>query len=77
MFVYESGDGKDIINDFDEDDMLQITGTFTGTYNIGTNTVAFKVASTSKAITLQDFTATTFNVNGDSYVIQGTKLVKQ
>ena len=76
-FVYANGDGKDIIFDFDADDLLQITGTFTGTYNIGTNTIAIKVGSTADAITLQDFTANTFNINGDSYRISGTKLIKK
>ncbi len=29
------------------------------------------------SITLTDYTATTFNVNGDSYVISGKQLVKK
>ena len=27
-FIYNSGDGKDIISGFEDDDMLQITGSF-------------------------------------------------
>ena len=57
--------------------MLQITGAnVTGTANAKGTEVYFKVGSTSKAITLKNFTATTFNVNGDAYHISGKKLVK-
>ena len=54
--------------------MLKITGKFSGTYNKSKGEVYFKVGSTSKAITLKDFEATTFNVNGTSYKISGSKL---
>ena len=76
-FIYEKGDGKDVISGFANDDMLQITGTFSATYNATTKAVAFKVGSTANAITLKDFTATTFNVNGNDYIISGSKLVKK
>ena len=76
-FIYNSGEGKDVITDFANDDLLQITGTFSGTYNQSANTIAFKVGSTASALTLKTFTATTFNVNGDNYHISGTKLVKK
>ena len=77
-FIYNTGDGKDVIYDFDENDMLQITGKFTGTYNAGTNAVTFKVnGSSSNTITLKDYETSVFNVNGDSYEIKGSKLVKQ
>ena len=76
-FIYNSGEGKDVIADFGDDDLLQITDTFSATYNSSKNTIAFKVGSTASAITLKNFTATTFNVNGDIYAISGTKLVKQ
>ena len=76
-FVYSNGDGTDKIYDFEDDDMLQITGDWTGSYNVGTNTVAIKVGSTASAITLEDFTANTFNINGDQYKISGSKLVKK
>ena len=75
-FIYDSGDGKDIIYGFDNTDMLKITGAVTGTANAKGTEVYFKVGSTSKAITLKNFTATTFNVNGDAYHISGKKLVK-
>lgn len=76
-FIYNSGEGKDVISDFDNSDMLQITGTFSASYNSSKKTIAFKVGSTASAITLKNFTATTFNINGDSYQISGTKLVKK
>ena len=75
-FIYDSGDGKDIIYGFDNTDMLKITGAVTGTANAKGTEVYFKVGSTAKAITLKNFTATTFNVNGDAYHISGKKLVK-
>jgi len=75
-FVYSSGDDKDVIYNFENDDMLKITGTFTGTYNKSKKEVYFKVGSTASAITLKDFTASTFNVNGTDYKISGKKLVK-
>ncbi|MBR4382519.1 MAG: hypothetical protein IKP64_03075 [Selenomonadaceae bacterium] len=75
-FIYGKGDGKDVIVGFEDDDLLEITGTFSGTYNKSKKEVYFKVGSTANAITLKNFTATTFNINGDSYSISGTKLVK-
>ena len=76
-FIYNNGEGKDVITDFGDDDLLQITGTFSATYNESKNTIAFKVGTTSNAITLKNFTASTFNINGDIYAISGKKLIKQ
>jgi len=76
-FIYSSGEGKDVIYNFENADMLKITGTFGGTYNKSKKEIYFKVASTSNAITLKNFSASTFNVNGDAYKISGTKLVKK
>ncbi len=76
-FIYSSGDGKDVIFGFENDDMLKITGAFSGTYSKSKHEVYFKVGSTKNAITLSDFTATSFNVNGTEYKISGTKLVKK
>ncbi len=76
-FIYNSGDGKDVITDFSDEDLLQILGKFTPSYNASAKTIAFKVGSTANAITLKDFTATTFNVNGDAYHISGKTLVKK
>ena len=75
-FIYNIGEGKDVISDFANDDMLQITGTFSAKYNETSKTIAFKVGLTANAITLKNFTADTFNINGNSYHISGNKLVK-
>ena len=77
VFIYNSGEGKKVISDFADDDMLKITGTFSASYNSSAKTIAFKVGSTASAITLKNFTATSFNVNGDIYKISGSKLVKK
>ena len=69
-----AGEGKDVISGFADDDLLQITDGFTTSYNASANTVSFKY--TDGALTLKNFTATTFNVNGDSYVTSGKQLVK-
>ena len=77
-FIYSSGEGKDVIFGFDKNDMLQITGTFSASYNKSKKEIAFKVGSTKNAITLKDFGSTsTFNVNGFDYKISGSKLVKK
>lgn len=77
VFIYNSGEGKDVVADFSNDDLLQITGTFSAAYDSSANTISFKVGSTAGAITLKDYTATTFNLNGDSYLISGSKLIKK
>ena len=76
-FIYATGDGKDIIYGFDDNDLLKITGTFSGTYDSSADEVYFKVGTTSNVITLRDINASTFNVNGDTYKISGSKLLKQ
>lgn len=76
-FIYSKGDGKDIIYDFDDTDILQITDTFSTTYNNSKSEIYFKVGSTKNAITLKNFTATNFNINNDSYQISGSTLVKK
>ena len=76
-FIYASGEGKDVIYGFENNDLLKITGAFNGTYSKSKGEVYFKVGTTSKAITLTDFSATSFNVNGTNYKISGTKLVKK
>ena len=76
-FIYSKGDGKDIIYGFDDTDILQITDTFSTTYNNSKSEISFKVGSTSNAIMLKNFTATNFNINNDSYQISGSTLVKK
>ncbi|MBR0060804.1 MAG: hypothetical protein IJP68_04920, partial [Selenomonadaceae bacterium] len=73
-FIYSGDDGKDIIYGFADNDLLKITGAFSATYSKSKDEVYFKIGSTSKAITLKDFSATSFNVNGKSYKISGSKL---
>ena len=77
IFIYGKGDGKDIIYNFDNADILQITGTFSTSYNEIKGEIAFKIGSTKNAIKLKDFTATSFNINGDSYQISDSKFVKK
>lgn len=76
-FLYSNGDGKDVIFGFENNDLLQITGVFSASYNKSKKEIAFKVGSTANAITLKDFTATSFHINGDTYGINGTRLVKK
>ena len=74
-FIYSNGDGNDVICGFGDNDLLKITGAFSTSYSKSKGEVYFKVDSGS--ITLHDFTATTFNVNGIAYKISGTKLSKK
>lgn len=76
-FIYSKGDGKDIIYGFDDTDIIQITDTFSTTYNSSKSEIYFKVGSTKNAITLKNFTATNFNINNDSYQISGSTLLKK
>ncbi len=76
VFIYESGDGQDVIFGFEDDDMLQITGNFSTSLNSSQTEIYFAVDSTSNAITLKNFAATTFNVNGTNYKISGADLIR-
>ena len=76
-FIYAQGDGKDFIYGFDDTDMLEISGTFTASYNQKKEEISIKVGSTSNAITLRDFTATEFNINKRAYVISGATLARK
>ena len=67
VFLYADGEGNDMISDFDGDDLLQISGAFTTFYSLTDNSIVFKTANGSVA--LKNFTTTTFNVNGDTYVL--------
>ena len=71
------GDGKNIIYGFENDDLLKITGKFSASYSKSKAEVYFKVGTTKNAITLHDFTATSFHVNGATYQISGSKFVKK
>ena len=74
-FIYSKGEGKDVIYGFENKDMLEIIGNFKASYDSAANEVIFKVGAGS--VTLKEFTATTFNVNGDKYQISGSSLVKK
>ena len=74
-FIYGKGAGKDTIFGFEDDDILKITGTFSASYK--DDAIVFNVGNTANAITLKDFTATTFNINGAAYKISDTKLVRR
>ncbi len=76
VFIYESGDGQDVIFGFENEDMLQITGNFSSTYESSKREIYFAVDSTSNALTLKNFTATTFNINGTNYKISGADLIR-
>ncbi len=75
-FIYNPGEGKDVIRGFDNTDMLQITGDWTATYYGGSGRVVFKVDSTYSAIILENSTAATYNINGETYHISGNTLAK-
>ena len=76
-FIYSNGDGKDVIFGFENSDMLQITGAFSASYNKSKKELYFNVGSTAETITLKNFTASSFNVNGTNYKISGSNLVKK
>ncbi|MBQ6005503.1 MAG: hypothetical protein IJL14_04565 [Selenomonadaceae bacterium] len=74
-FIYKSGHGKDVIYGFSDEDALTFNNlTFTTSYK--DDAIVFKVGTTANAITLKDFTATTFNIDGKAYKISSSSLVK-
>ena len=75
-FFYAKGDGKDIIYGFDSKGTLTFDNLdFTASYNSKNDAITFKVSGGS--VTLKEFTATTFNINSDTYKISGSKFEKQ
>ena len=74
IFIYDSGDGSDIIYGFDDKDTLTLdTLDFTATYKNKAVTLTFDDGS----ITLKDFTAKTFHINDETYKISSSKFVKK
>ena len=66
--------GKDVIFGFDDNGTLTLDNLdFSATCK--NSALTFKVDSTASAITLKDFTASTFHINNDTYQISGGKLV--
>ena len=77
-FIYSKGDGKEVIFGFGDADMLEIVGlngAVTGKFNSAGTKLTVKVGSRAVAV-LKDFTASTFNINGDTYRVDGKTLVK-
>ena len=74
-FLYVVGGGNDTINAFANDDLLKIIGAFTA--SVSGNDMYLRVGSTDKALTLHNFTASTFNINGDDYRISNNQLVRK
>ena len=72
-FIYSGG--NDVIYGFGDGDALNFNGDFTASVKSGA--IAFKVGSTANAVTLKDYSATTFNVNGETYAISGSNFVKK
>ena len=73
-FIYSGG--NDVVYGFGEGDALQLGGDFTASVKNGA--ISFKVGSTANAVTLKDYSATTFNVNGETYAISnGSNFVKK
>ncbi|MBQ4403819.1 MAG: hypothetical protein II857_05355 [Selenomonadaceae bacterium] len=74
VFIYSSGGGKDVIFGFDNKDTLTLdTLDFTATYKNSAVTLKFEDGS----ITLKNYTATTFNINDETYQIKSNKFVKK
>jgi len=77
MAKYKNETFDTIITGTASADTITNSGDWTATYSSSKNIIAFKVGSITSAITLKNFTATNFNVNGEYYAISGKKLVKQ
>ncbi|MBD3879064.1 MAG: hypothetical protein SR1Q5_05175 [Quinella sp. 1Q5] len=73
-FIYNYGEGKDVIFGFDNNDTLTLDRLdFTLSYKNQSVTLTFDNGS----ITFKDYTATTFHINDDTYKISGSKFRKQ
>ena len=70
-FIYESG--NDVIFGFENMDKLELGGDFTADID-GDN---LKLTVGNGSVTLKEFTATSFNINGESYVISEGNFVKR
>ena len=72
-FFYSDGDGNDVIEGFGNDDLLKITGT----WDSSCTTSAVTLTIGDGSIKLNDYSATTFNINDTAYEISGSTLVKK
>ena len=69
-FIYAKGDGKDTIQGFDNNDMLQITGGKVDLYYTQRKEISVKVGSSTGAIILKNFGNTdTFHVNNETWIL--------
>ena len=63
VFIYTAG--NDVISDFANDDFLQISGDWTAA--VDGKSIVFTVGNGS--LTLKNCAATTFHINGDTYIL--------
>ncbi len=74
IFIYNTGEGKDIIFGFDDKDTLNLDSIdFTATYKDKAVTLTFEEGS----VTFKDFTAKTFHINDETYQIKSNKFVEK
>ena len=81
VFIYKSGDGKDVIVGFDKDDMLQLTGVNISTIIIDKKPTAAAIVfniDANNSITFKKSETDYYNINGDIYEIPNSskRLVK-
>ncbi len=75
-FIYSTGDGSDVICGFSDDDTLTLNAVIkSSSLNSKGDAITLKV--TGGSIKFQDFTATTFNINNDTYQLSDGALVKK
>lgn len=73
-FIYHAGEGNDVIYGFDKNDTLTLDSMdFTATCKNKAVTLKFEEGS----VILQNYTASTFHINDDTYKISGGKFKKQ
>ena len=77
-FVYNAGDGKDLITGFGENDSLIINDVDLDDIAISkTSTALVMNIDTNNTITFKKYVTDTFNINGSAYEVKGNVLVKQ
>ena len=57
--------------------MILITGDFSTSYDKSKKEIYFDVGTTENSITLKEYTATSFNINGSDYKISGSTLKRK
>lgn len=73
-FIYHAGEGNDVIYGFDKNDTLTLDSMdFTATCKNKAVTLKFEEGS----VILQNYTASTFHINDETYKISGGKFKKQ